>query len=84
VQLYNFALDPANVEPSGSINFKHVFFRKNYVEKTFSLLNDDYKDEFKKNNMNDCVSHSKDQIIYVLITFDTLLIRTQFELPFAH
>ena len=50
----------------------------------FSLLNDDYKDEFKKNNTNDCVSHSKDQIIYVLITFDTLLIRTQFELPFAH
>ena len=29
-QFYNFSMNPKNYQPSGSINYNHIFFRKNY------------------------------------------------------
>ena len=36
-QFYNFSMNPENSQPSGSINYNHIFFRKNY--KSYALEN---------------------------------------------
>ena len=33
-QFYNFSMNPENSQPSGSINYNHIFFRKNYKSYT--------------------------------------------------
>ena len=30
-QFYNFSMNPKNYQPSGSINYNHIFFRKNMI-----------------------------------------------------
>ena len=33
-QFYNFSMNPENSQPSGSINYNHILFRKNYKSYT--------------------------------------------------
>jgi hypothetical protein len=61
-QFYNFSMNPENSQPSGSINYNHIFFRKNYKSYalennnnnnfgksiTFSPLNDLCHNDFEK------------------------------------
>ena len=59
-QFYNFSMNPENSQPSGSINYNHIFFRKNYKSYalennnnfgksiTFSTLNDLCHNDFEK------------------------------------
>lgn len=47
-QFYNFSMNPENSQPSGSINYNHIFFRKNY--KSYALENKSYALENNNNN----------------------------------
>ena len=68
-QFYNFSMNPENSQPSGSINYNHIFFRKNYKSYalennnnnnfgksiTFSPLNDLCHNDFEKYNAKNCL-----------------------------
>ena len=54
-QFYNFSMNPENSQPSGSINYNHIFFRKNY--KSYALENKSYALE-NNNNFGKSITFS--------------------------
>ena len=70
-QFYNFSMNPENSQPSGSINYNHILFRKNYKSYTTfkfeieKISNNNFGNNFVFSQLNDLCHNSFEKNITI-------------------